>query len=359
MPKKRGRYGDYTETINGVLYASVNIPLGNGKYKKRRKKVSTKTEARQWAESQLNRGYEVETNLSFSAIAEWYKEHYLIPPVYENKIRIAGFKDWKKQRGRLDRIALFFGARPVDSITEHDLRFFARERREKDGVGITSTNRDFALLKTMYRKAQGANKLQKVPSFPINIAAERSRDRVLSFGEELRLLDACINERAYLRDVIIIALDTGMRKGEIFSLTWGDIDFLTDTITIQFFNSKTQKSRKIGMTPRVRIILRGLFEVSNQAGKIFPIADPKKAFGTACRLAGIEDLHFHDLRHTATTRMVRAGIPHTEVMKITGHTQIKTFLRYLNLVDATAANAAAQLGRFLEGQAIQENDTLQ
>ena len=66
--------------------------------------------------------------------------------------------------------------------------------------------------------------------------------------------------------------------------------------------------------------------------RIFTIADCKKGFNGACRDAALNDLHFHDLRHTGTTRMVRSGqLSIAEVMKITGHTQIKTFLRYLNL----------------------------
>lgn len=355
MPKKRRRYGDYTDIIDGVLYAAVNIPQGDGTYKKKRKKVATMTEARQWAQSMLDQhktGQVVEVH-SFRDLVEWYKDAYLVPPVYENGIKIEGYKDWKKQRSRLDRIARFFSSRPADSLTEHDLKSLSRDRRQKDGVSVSSINRDFALIRTMYRRGKAARKVSEIPYFPMNIAAERSRDRTLSFDEETRLLAVA---NGTLKDALIIALDTAMRKGEIFSLTWGDIDFITDTITIQFFNSKTQKSRKVGMTPRVREVF---LQMNPGKGRIFAIADPKRAFLTACRLAEIEDLHFHDLRHTATTRMVRAGVPHTEVMKITGHTQIKTFLRYLNLVDATAQNAAAQLGRFLESQTIQEIETSQ
>lgn len=73
----------------------------------------------------------------------------------------------------------------------------------------------------------------------------------------------------------------------------------------------------------------------------------RKAFATACRRAEIKDLHFHDLRHTATTRMIRAGVPHAEVMKITGHTQMRTFMRYLNLVDESVQNTANILAEYL------------
>jgi len=61
----------------------------------------------------------------------------------------------------------------------------------------------------------------------------------------------------------------------------------------------------------------------------------------------IENLSIHDLRHAAITRMIRAGIPHTEVMKISGHTTMKTFMRYLNMVDETIQDNAALLDKFL------------
>jgi integrase len=73
----------------------------------------------------------------------------------------------------------------------------------------------------------------------------------------------------------------------------------------------------------------------------------KTAFKSACEEAGIKDFRFHDCRHTATTRMIASGSPHTEVMKITGHTQLKTFLRYLNITPETARTVASRLSDYL------------
>ena len=66
--------------------------------------------------------------------------------------------------------------------------------------------------------------------------------------------------------------------------------------------------------------------------------------------AEIERLNIRDLRHTAITRMIRAGIPHTEVMKISAHTTMKTFMRYLNMVDETIQDNAALLDKFLSAR---------
>jgi integrase len=73
----------------------------------------------------------------------------------------------------------------------------------------------------------------------------------------------------------------------------------------------------------------------------------KTAWKTACQLAEVENFRFHDCRHTATTRMIASGSPQTEVMKITGHSQLKTFLRYLNITSETTSNVASRLNSYL------------
>jgi len=165
--------------------------------------------------------------------------------------------------------------------------------------------------------------------------------------------------RQHLRPIIIIAVDTAMRQGEMMKLIWEDVDLESEIITVNFFNAKTEKTRKVGMTPRVKEELQKMFDAIGEENydktrSVFGINSPSKSFDTACTRAGIDDLHFHDLRHTGTTRMVRAGIPHAEVMKITGHTQIKTFMRYLNLVNETIKSNASQLASYLDQQTIIE-----
>lgn len=368
--KKGVRYGDYCEVINGELYSSVNIPIGNGKYRKKRKKVNTKTDARLWALEQLELARhgspEEKDFVTFLDLAAWYSKYFLGEPVFENGMKVQGVKDWKKQQAKLKRMAEFFGPKRLAHFGETNLRAYADERRSKDRVTTATLNRDFALMRSMFRKGHAENPAVKVPHFPINTKAEVERDRVLSRDEETRLLAACEavetleyerggktvksqhrTNRGHLKAIIIIAVDTAMRAGEIFSLTWDSVDLEQGIITIQSQHSKTGRMRKVGMTPRVKAELTAL----RGKGKIFNYHSVRRAFATACDRAKIKDLHFHDLRHTATTRMIRAGIPHTEVMKITGHTQLKTFLRYLNLVDESIQNTANMLADYLNKNA--------
>jgi len=96
--------------------------------------------------------------------------------------------------------------------------------------------------------------------------------------------------------------------------------------------------------------LEKLWEISpkDKNGIVFGITNTiKHSFKSACEEAGIEDFRFHDCRHTATTRMIASGSPHTEVMKITGHKQLKTFLRYLNITTETANRVATKLDDFI------------
>lgn len=360
MPRKKKRhYGDYTEYINGELYGSISIPLGNGQYKRRRKKVESKTEARNWALAELDRAKHgsdepVET---FAHLAEWYKAYFLIAPVYENGIKIEGVKDWKKQRAKLDRITAHFGVKRLSNFSETDLLAYARERRKT--VVQATINRDLALIRSMFRKGRDAFKLS-VPRFPIQTGAEVERDRVMSFDEEKRILAAC-NEvevleyerkgkavtanhktnRGHLKAIIIFAVDTAMRQGEMFKIEWRDVH--ESYIQIRAEISKTGKPRRVPITSRVQKILNSL-----PKDKFLFTGNPSKAFTTACKRAKVKNLRFHDLRHTATTRMIASGIPHTEVMKITGHTQIKTFLRYLNPEDEALVTAADRLDKLLQ-----------
>jgi integrase len=184
----------------------------------------------------------------------------------------------------------------------------------------------------------------------ISKAAEVERDRVLSFDEEKRLLEVCVNRKAHLRPLLICALDTAMRRGEIFKMRWNDIDLQKNEIYIPQTNTKTEVARTVGVSRRLRKEFELLWETSSKdlSKTVFGITNTiKTAFKSACEEAEIEDFRFHDCRHTATTRMIASGSPHTEVMKITGHSQLKTFLRYLNITLETTNRVASNLDTYL------------
>jgi integrase len=184
----------------------------------------------------------------------------------------------------------------------------------------------------------------------ISIADERKRERILTRDEEVRLLAACENRyQKHLRPILICALDTGMRRGEIFSLKWSDVDFEERLLTIRAFNTKTMKERQVSLTTRLAIELEKLWEESpkNTDQLVFGFTNNVKKSFTSIRVkACLPDIRFHDLRHTAATRLVAAHLPLPEVGRVLGHTQANTTYRYVNANIETTRRAAAALDAF-------------
>jgi len=199
----------------------------------------------------------------------------------------------------------------------------------------------------------------------ISSADETTREKILSVEEEQRLLLACSDSkrtvqaqrsgkpftmrvetrRSHLKPLIILALDTGMRRGELFKLRWQDVDFDRHLIFICATHTKTQRERMVPLTTRAHQELAALKE-SNSDERVFPYTDVKIAFKAVKEEAGLPDLRFHDLRHTAITRMVRGGISASETGKIAGHTQPATTYRYVNTNHETLDRVAAVLNSY-------------
>ncbi len=231
-----------------------------------------------------------------------------------------------------------------------EIRKVIRTRQRR----IATVNRELELLRTILNFAIQNEWLIKNPFVlakgVISKAAEAQRDRILSFEEEQRLLEVCVGRKAHLRSLLICALDTAMRRGEILKMRWQDIDFAKREIYIPQTNTKTEVARVVGITVRLRKELEILWGASSKdpTTTVFGIVNTvKNAFKSACEEASIEDFRFHDCRHTATTRMIASGTPHTEVMKVTGHSQLKTFLRYLNITPETTNKVASNLDGYL------------
>ena len=112
------------------------------------------------------------------------------------------------------------------------------------------------------------------------------------------------------------------------------------------------------MTERVLHELQQLRATSPPDGLVFGIQNSiKRSWNTACSIAGIENLRFHDLRHTAITRLVATGLPSAEIMRISGHRQANTFLRYVNPKGDALRRAANLLSSYTEAMQNVSIDT--
>jgi len=138
-----------------------------------------------------------------------------------------------------------------------------------------------------------------------------------------------------------------MRKSEILTLKWSDVDLDNGILTIDQTNTKSKKKRRIPINSVLRTILYEQRLKSGGSEYVFLSAygTPYKhhycinnQFRTARKKAGLTDFRFHDLRHTAATRMIEAGAQIVAVSKILGHSDLKMTMRYVHpensLVDA-------------------------
>ncbi len=135
---------------------------------------------------------------------------------------------------------------------------------------------------------------------------------------------------------MIVAIDTGIRLGELVNLKWSDIDFRERTITIK--QSKTHEHKTIPMTERVFSVLVERHRTPSITGYVFTVKGAKVvdaslqgAFKDAVRKAGITNFRFHDLRHTFASRLMQSGVDIYTVAKLLGHKNITTTQRYAHL----------------------------
>lgn len=184
----------------------------------------------------------------------------------------------------------------------------------------------------------------------------RARSRRLQGNEEQRLLaelatskrgeagfyEAGGSRNEHVRPLVILALETAMRRGELLSLLWPDVH-LADRF-VRLHDTKNGEARDVPLSTRA---VSTLAELSTRprhiSGRVFPISPEalKKAFVRACERAGIEDLHFHDLRHEATTRIAEKLDNILELSAVTGHKTVQMLKRYFH---PRASDLARRLG---------------
>ena len=168
----------------------------------------------------------------------------------------------------------------------------------------------------------------------------RARDRRLSPQDILRLLDSCRSSaNPWLLPLVTLAIETGMRRGELLSRKWADINLNRRTCHLSM--TKNGSSRDIPLSSCAIETLRDL--PRNLSGVAFPVSPValRGLWHRACGRASIEDLRFHDLRHEATSRLFERGLNVMEVASITGHKDLRMLQRYTHL---RAEDLAKKLG---------------
>lgn len=369
----RARTGSFWYDKQGSLYARVTWTDERGKpHDRKRKAISgTKREARQLIkdllediEEQGEKGIDGAT-LTVKQLVDYYKTHHAVEAEYDKQgIKKAGMRSYRDARRKADTLVRHFGASTkVRAISYGDLAVFkaARLRAPKQNGEprvIASVHRELEILRRMFRIAVQHRWLRHSPFNDgdplIEQAEEHQRETIATKEQEKALLAACDEDkqRHHLKPFLILAFDTGFRPIEMMSLKVRDVDFGDNCVTAVSYKGKRRKERQFDMTPRVRAAMES--QVIGRKPTDFVFGDPvkglksvKRSFATAKRIAGLEGIpldgfRLYDVRHTATTRLVRRGMSLEESGKLMGHSQPKTTWRYMH-VDKSRRRRAAEL----------------
>jgi integrase len=275
-------------------------------------------------------------------------------------------RSFRSKKGFVDQLRKDFGDAPLRRFSSMLIEQYQSERI-KHGRKVTKVKRDdgieevregnkpatinrlVATLKHMFTKAvewdmveeETLKRIRKVKLLEEN----NRRLRFLTREEGQALLKACSEE---LRPIVAMALNTGMRKGEILSLTWDQVDLKHGFILLD--RTKNGERREIPINETLRAsLLQGLVRrldvpfvfYDPLTGK--PYCDIKKGFLRALRRSKIQDFKFHDLRHTFASHLVMAGVDLTTVKELLGHKSLVMTLRYAHLAPAHKVRAVQVL----------------
>lgn len=257
---------------------------------------------------------------AFSEFGETYQERV-----------VSLLKSVRTEKTRVLRWIRHFGNRPLGQITRAEIETWRREKLLR--CRPATANRDLARLRAMLRRAVEWELLEKSPLEGLKFLRENNaRTRYLTLDECARLIQSC--RALHIQAVVITALHTGMRLGEILNLHWEDLDFSAGLILIP--DSKNGEPRHVPMDSTVRGVLESyprrpgvdwVFTNAN-GGRL---RDIRGGFRNALRRASISNLRVHDLRHTFASIWVQSGGDLYVLKDILGHKSITITQRYAHL----------------------------
>ena len=263
-------------------------------------------------------------------------------------------RSYKSKRGFVLQLVDLYGSLPLRRFSSKLLEQFQTARLQKGNKPAT-VNRLMATLKHMISKAadwdmveeETLKRVRKVQLLEEN----NRRLRFLTKEECRELINACIN---HLRSILIIALNTGMRKREVLFLKWDNVDLRNGFILLEL--TKNGERREIPINDTVREVFQSIIRRLDVPFVFYdprvgnPYQDVKRSFPSACRRAGIKDFRFHDCRHTFGSQLVMAGIDLTTVKELLGHKTIAMTMRYAHLAPSHKVKAVCILDDTLKGK---------
>jgi integrase len=336
--KKRGGRWHFDFQIKGVRYREA---ISEARTKWQAEQAETK------ARDQVYQGVYGTPQLGAQDLGQFVSETYM-PWAKANK------RTWRNDEIIATQWAETFSGKTLREVSPLAIEKWKRDRAQSiTRRGTTrspaSVNLELAVLSRIYSFAMELEQAASNPCRKVRkLRVDNQRSRYLSADEETGLMGQLKGRRKHLHVLVTLALGTGMRRGELLSLAWRQVDFLRGIIHV--VNTKTARDRIIPLSQRVRETL--IAQRATQKGDLVfasrriakrrageGLVDVKKGFVAACIDAGIEDFHFHDLRHTFATRLGDAGCNVTTIARLLGHSNIQMSMRYTHASDDALRSA--------------------
>lgn len=317
-----------------------------GKWRKRASsftnRKSAEFEQQEFQRSILNQkyGYLEIKGISFDKFAEEYRD----------KVSVRK-KSFKSDLSRQKILCNYFKGSLLYEIKAKDIDEYIQSRlgcisARKRPVSRTSINRELELLKAMLNKAIEWEYLETNPARKIKKFREENRDRIISASEVNKLIRLA---KEPLRSFILLAVHTGMRRGEILKLRWEDVHLDEKYLFIK--HTKTYCSRKIPINNAIVSLLNKLREKVPTNEYVFanpktnrPYVEISSSWGTLLKKANIANLTFHDLRGIFATYFHSQDHDLLALQRMLGHQSIQTTLRYAQPLWASMQKSVGELG---------------
>ncbi len=292
-------------------------------------------------------------------------------------------KDWKGTKRVLNKDFEHLHTRKLANITQWDIQKWSTELL-KNKLKPATINRRVTILKSVLSKAKewGIIEINPLAGMKRLKIDDKGRVRYLSIEEEEALRQALDNrqdkqreERVryikwcrerdreapapytephtdYLKPMVLLTVNTGMRRGEIFNLRWADVDLKHSLLTVEGTTAKSGNTRHLPLNDEAFSTLVAWRNQTTDNGLVFPspktgerMDNIRKSWGAMIAKSGISNFRFHDLRHHFASKLVMAGVDLNTVRELLGHATIEQTLRYAHLAPEHKAAAVALLNK--------------
>ena len=311
-------------TIRKLPSGKWNVQIRRHGHQPVTQSFTLEKDARRWArtiESEQDRGVFIDRSEAEATTLGEALGRYLLEVTPHKKGRaqeIQRINAWLKRP---------LSVRSLASLKPKDFSVY-RDTRSAEGVATNTARLELALISHLFntaRKEWGIAVLNPIESIRMP-KGSKARCRRLQGDEAERLITACKASKSHqLYSLVTIALETGMRLGELLKLTWEDVDLQKRLALIR--EAKNGEGRGIPLSSRAVEVLH-VMPRSIDCNRVFYSWEVrsdaiKKAWGNAIKKSGLQDFHFHDLRHEATSRLFEKDLNPMEVATITGHKTLR------------------------------------